>query len=281
MARYPSSSSILAKDIRDFDTSGNSNNGMSARSTKRPHNSNTRNNNSEELNDQYSKKRHYEFMSDSWMKNGIYEHMLEFGQEQQRPKYNYSDSFAPHITHIVPGYSRWDPVHSSIFEIQFKLPFVMQGEYDYKDMSILSKQIISVDGLDGMQKTVGMYKLKYLGVDVGFFNPNIDDSSLDFTINFNLNFRNISDNYVYKIFKEWFSLLYTNATGVRAFKDFCCAESMTILQANRDGTIWRQVVLHNVFVTSIAGMNTLDYNNSDPVILNVGFHADYWDETIA
>ena len=124
-----------------------------------------------------------------------------------------------------------------------------------------------------------MYKKKYLGVDRAFFNPAIDNTGIDYTITFNLNIRDRNDVYVFKLFKEWINLIYNLATGVVALIGQAYGK-MTILEANRDGTIWRQVVLKNVVVTDIKGMESLDYESQDVRTLNVSFHADYWDETI-
>lgn len=189
-------------------------------------------------------------------------------------------SHAPHITNTKVGLERWDPMHSSMFAVIFTVPFVLKGEYDTEEMRILSQQIYSVEGLDGINKTVGLYTVKYLGTDVAYFDPKIQNTTIDFNITFNLNIRDGNDAFVYKLFKEWFSLMYDITTGVRAIKDMCCAENMTILEANRDGTVWRQIIMHNVFVTAISGMNSLDYTSSDPRQLIIGFHADYWEETI-
>ena len=190
-------------------------------------------------------------------------------------------SHFPHINNVKAGTDRWDPVHNSLFQILFTVPYVMQGEYNIEELLILSQQVISVSGLDQIQKQVSMYNMKYLGVDVAFFNPILENTSIDFTITFNLNIRNQSDVYVFKLFKSWLRLIHNMATGVVPLIAQCKADNMTICQANRDGTIWRQVVLKNVVITGMTGMDSLDYTSVDPQPLTVTFHGDYWDETIA
>ena len=185
-------------------------------------------------------------------------------------------SRAPHLTNTHTGRERWDPMHSSIFGVIFTVPFVLRGEYNTEELRILSEQIYSIDGLDNINKTVGLYTQKYLGTDVAFFDPKVNNTTIDFNVTFNLNIRNGNDAFVYKLFKEWFSLMYDLSTGVRAIKDMVCAENMTILEANRDGTVWRQIVMHNVFVTAISGMNSLDYTSSESDKHRVTFSAVYW-----
>ena len=190
-------------------------------------------------------------------------------------------SHLPHISNAQAGIEHWDPMHNSLFQINFTVPYVMQGEYNQDELLILSQQVISVNGLDQIQKPLSMYTMKYLGVDVAFFNPMIDNTSIDFNIVFNLNIRNQSDAYVFKLFKSWLRLIYNMSTGVVPLLGQCRAESMTICEANRDGTIWRQVVMKNVVITGMTGMDSLDYSSSEPRTLTVTFHGDYWDETTA
>ena len=150
-----------------------------------------------------------------------------------------------------------------------------------EELDILSSQIISIDGLDNLQKQIQTYKKKHLGIEVTFVKPFVESTGIEFTISFNLNLRKISDNYVFKLFKEWLDTIYNLATGMQTLKFQYMAENMTIFQANRDGTIWRQIDLKNVFITNIGGLNNLDYSSSEPQNLNVTFFAEYWDEHIA
>ena len=190
-------------------------------------------------------------------------------------------SHLPHITNVSAGIERWDPMHNSIFQVSFTVPFVMQGEYNQDELLILSQQVVSVNGLDNIQKPLQTHTMKYLGVDVAFFLPRLDSTGIDFNITFNLNIRNISDAYVFKLFKEWYNYIYNLATGVVPLINQVKAQTMTILEANRDGTVWRQIVMENVIMTGMTGVDTLDYNSSEARTLNVSFHADFWDETIA
>jgi len=188
-------------------------------------------------------------------------------------------SHLPHIKNVAAGIHRWDPVYQSIFSVGFTMPPSMAGEYNQDEMLILSQQVIAISGLDNLQSSIKTYTQKYLGVDVTFYYPALDNTGIDYTIVFNLNIRDKSDVYVYKIFKQWLNLIYSAATGVIALKAQTYGR-MIILEANRDGTIWRQVVLKNVIVTSVKGLETLDYTSTDVRQLAVTFHADYWDETI-
>jgi hypothetical protein len=189
-------------------------------------------------------------------------------------------SHLPHITNVKAGMEKYDPMHLSIFEVAFTVPEAMAGEFNGEELQILSQQVVSINGLDALQKVAGVNSQKFLGVDVSFLNPTLDSTTAEFTIVFNLNLRNVTDAYVLKLFKAWGRLSYDLATGVRALKANYTCDTMHISEANRDGTVWREVVFKDVFITSITGLDSLDYTSSEARQLSVTFRADYWDETM-
>ena len=191
-------------------------------------------------------------------------------------------SHLPHITNVKAGTERWDPMHLSIFEVGFTVPASLESEgFSGEELQILSQQVVSINGLDALQKVAGVNSQKFLGADVSFLNPTLDSTTAEFTIVFNLNLRNVTDAYVLTLFKKWGMLSYNIGNGHRTLKkDYVC-DTMHISEANRDGTVWRQIVMENVIMTGMKGLDTLDYNSSEARTLNVSFHADFWDETIA
>lgn len=188
-------------------------------------------------------------------------------------------SHFPHIKNVKVARERWDPMHSSMFLISFVVPAMMKGEFNEDELQILSQQVISVSGLDNLQKPLTTFQQKYLGVTKTYVVPYLDNTSVDFSITFNLNIRDYSDAYVVKLFKQWMNIIYSMSTGVYSLNAQHTAD-MTILEANRDGTVWRQLILKDCFPTNITGLDSLDYSVSDPRQLTVSFHSDYWDETL-
>jgi len=199
----------------------------------------------------------------------------------------YQFSHLPHIKNVEAGREKYDPMHQSIFEVAFDLPHGIEkhpdiyGKFTLDDTLLLSQQVVSISGLDALQKVAGVNSQKFLGVDVSFLNPVLDSTTAEFSIVFNLNLKNKTDAYVLNLFKAWGRLSYDIGNGTRTLKrDYTC-DRMRIAEANRDGTVWRVVVFHDVFITAIAGLDTLDYNSSDARQLTVTFRADYWDEKTA
>jgi hypothetical protein len=189
-------------------------------------------------------------------------------------------SHLPHITHVKAGNNKWDPIHKSIFEVYFTLPTPIASEFS-ADAEILTEQVTKVSGLDALQKTTSAGQQKFMGVDVSFLNPVMDNTYAEIEMDLNLNLRDGSDAYVLKLFKAWAKLGYDMSDGTRTLKADYMTDSLRIAEANRDGTIWRSYVFKHVMLTEVSGLGDLDYSATDAVSLKVKFRADWWEEELA
>lgn len=183
----------------------------------------------------------------------------------------------PHIKNVKSGINYHDPMHSAIFEVYFTLPTVLQAEFK-EDEATLTEQVVSVSGLDVLNKTVQAGTQKFFGVDASFLQPTLDQTFAEIQIVFNLNIRNVTDAWVLKIFKAWGKMGYDMADGTRTLMADYVADNLRISEANRDGTIWRSYVFHKVMVTGISGADTLNYTDNEARQLTVTFRSDWWDE---
>lgn len=187
----------------------------------------------------------------------------------------------PHPTHSQAAVERYDPVHISLFKVIMSVPLYIAGQYDLNELDLISSQILTVEGLDTLQKPISTYTKKYLGVETIGVRPSFDSTIANFSITFNLNLRKVSDNYVFKLFKEWIDFIYSLGMGLQTVKYQYFAEYLIIYQANRDGTIWREINFKNVIPISIQGLNSLDYTSNDAATITVNFMAEYWEESLA
>lgn len=186
----------------------------------------------------------------------------------------------PHIKNMQSGINKWDPNHSAIFELYFTLPEAIRSQFAEEE-AILTEQVTTVGGLDQLNKTTAFGQQKFMGVDASFHNPTLDNTYAEFTVELNLNLRNVVDNFVFKVFKAWTALNYNLADGTRTLKGDYTSDSVRIAEANRDGTVWRTVVFHHVLLGAITGLDQLDYTNNEARKLTCQFRADFWDEAIA
>lgn len=186
----------------------------------------------------------------------------------------------PHIRNVQSGINKYDPVHGSVFEVYFSLP--EQIAKDFKETeAILTEQVTNVGGLDALQKTTEAGTQKFLGVDASYLNPTMSSTTADVTMTFNLNLKNVTDNFVLKAFMAWRNLSYNMADGTRGIKTDYISDALRISEANRNGQIWRAFIFHNIMITSITGLADLDYTQNEAKKLNVTFRSDYWDDDMA
>lgn len=187
----------------------------------------------------------------------------------------------PHITNSEAGRNLYDPVNNCIFEVYFTIPDALRADFG-QDEAILSEHVLKVSGLDALDKGPDTSTQKYQGTTRTFVNPKIDDTSAEIKIDFSLNLRNGTDNYIYKLFRGWKNLNYDLETGTIVKKADYVADWMRVCVANRSGDIIREVVFKDVMLKgSLEGMGELDYSNNEPLQLSVTFVSDWWKETIA
>ena len=115
----------------------------------------------------------------------------------------------------------------------------------------------------------------------GSLNPVLDTTAADITINFNLNLRDTTDNFVLKVFKAWENLSYDLSDGTRSIKQGYISDNLRIAEANRDGSIWRSYIFHHIMLTGVTGLDDLDYQSNDARQLTCTFRCDYWEDEIS
>jgi len=186
----------------------------------------------------------------------------------------------PHIKNMKSGINKWDPVHKAIYEVYFTLPPQLQSTFA-EDALILTEQVTNVAGLDVLQKTTDTGEQKFYGVTVSFLNPTLDTTAADITITFNLNLRNVTDNFVLKLFMAWENISYDKSDGTRGIKTDYISDVLRVAEANRNGEIWRSYIFHHVMLKSVTGLDDLDYTSNDARTLVCVFRADFWDDELA
>lgn len=186
----------------------------------------------------------------------------------------------PHIKNVKSGINKYDPVHNSIFEVYFTLPEAIAQTFK-EDEVLLTEQVTNVQGLDVLQKTTDTGEQKFYGVTVSYLNPILDTTAADITIDLNLNLRNVTDNFVLKVFRAWENLSYNLADGTRSIKVGYISDNLRIAVATRNGDIWRSTIFHHVMLKAVTGLDALDYMNNEAIKLQVILRADYWDDELS
>lgn len=187
----------------------------------------------------------------------------------------------PHIRNSQAGVNKYDPVHSSIFEVQFTLPEPLRKDFG-RDEAILSEHVLKVSGLEKLHAAPDTGTQKFMGTDRSFINPAMDSTRAEIQIDFSLNLRNKVDNYIYKLLRAWARLGYNISTGERHLKTDYCSDWMRISVANREGDIFHDILFKDMMMNGgLEGYNELDYSSNDPVQISAKFVSDWWDDLTA
>ena len=190
-------------------------------------------------------------------------------------------SHVPHVRSVNAGRNYYDPVNTAVFEVEFDFPGLIKTAIGTETIGILTEQVTNVAGLDNLLKTPAAGQQKFFGADVSYLNPTLDNTYAEITIDFNLNLRSVTDNYVLDAFMQWRNLNYNLGNGARYLKKDYVAPYIEIKMANRDGTVWRVVKLWDVMLINITGLDGLDITANESPKLQCTFRSDYWDDTSA
>ena len=187
-------------------------------------------------------------------------------------------SHVPHVRSVNAGRNYYDQVNTAVFEVGYTFPGLIEGAIS-DDITILTEQVTNVGGLDNLLKTPAAGQQKFFGADVSYLNPTLDNTYAEITIDFNLNLRSVTDNYVLDAFMQWRNLNYNLGNGARFLKKDYVAPYIEIKMANRDGTVWRVVKLWDVMLINITGLVGLDITTNESPKLQCTFRSDYWDDS--
>lgn len=187
----------------------------------------------------------------------------------------------PHITNSQAGVNKWDPVFKSIYEVYFTLPEALRAQFG-QDEALLTQHVTKISGLGALNKAPGTGTQKFMGTDRTYINPRLESTRAEIEVTLNLNLRNKTDNYVYKLFRAWAALGYNVQTGERHMTKDCCADFLKVSIANKDGDIYHEIVFKDVMINGDlgGGFEDLDYESSDALEMTVKLVSDWWSETI-
>ena len=187
----------------------------------------------------------------------------------------------PHLSNSQAGVHKYDPVNKSIFEVYFTLPEPLRAQFG-KDEIILTEHVLTVSGLDALYRAPETDVQKFMGTDRSYIKPTIGETRANIEIEFSLNLRNGTDNYIAKLLRAWAALGYDMNTGARSLKKDYCAEWLKISIANRAGDIFQEIVFKDVMMNGALEIDGgLDYTADDALQCKAKFVSDWWTEDIA
>ena len=182
----------------------------------------------------------------------------------------------PHITNSTAGRNRMEPVNVNIFEVTFTIPAALQNSTTPDDIVVLTEQVTKISGLGTLDKGPDVQTQKFMGTTITYLNNKLDSTSHELKVSMNLNLRNATDNFVYKIFKAWNHLGYNIEDGSTALKNDYVAEYLKVKIANRAQDVYREIIFKDVMLANGFTMqDELNYETNDLAQLELTFKSDW------
>ena len=189
----------------------------------------------------------------------------------------------PHIKNSKAGINRQEPIFDNLFEVYFSIPEALANKgYGGEDVTVLTEQVIDVSGLNTLTKSPEKKTQTFMGTTRTYLGAKLDDTSHTIGINLQLNMRNGTDNYIFKLFREWNALAYDIRTGTRTLKNDHVADFLRVVEFNRNGDIFRDITYHDIQLTKVEmSSDSLNYEGGDIMKLAIEFVSDWADDVDA
>lgn len=180
----------------------------------------------------------------------------------------------PHYNQSKASKNKFEPMHQNLFEVTFLPPSGVSGG------ELLLEHVNTIGGLDGLNPAIDPIGQKYKFSDRSYAGMPAQ-TFVDIAINFSLNLNDANQAYTYKTLQAWYKKIYDPATGEMGLKkDY--SGTIILVEYNRAGDIYRKVTLLDVFPGSNpTGLDARDYGSPDPMVIDITFRCDHWDEELS
>lgn len=177
----------------------------------------------------------------------------------------------PHHDKGKASKNLFEPVHGNLFEVTFMPPSGVAGG------DMLLEHVNTIGGLDALNPAIEPIGQKYKFSDRSYAGMP-SQTFVDIAINFSLNLNDANQMYIYKTLRDWYKKMYDPSTGEMGLKKNYSG-TIIIVQYNREGDIFRKVTLLDTFpATAPTGLDAFDYSTPEPLVVDMTFRSDHWDD---
>ena len=184
-----------------------------------------------------------------------------------------------HYKNSRAAQSLYEPVYKNYFTIQISLPPALGATPE--DTNLLLENIQKISGLESNSFIDGTAEQKYKWASRRFAKAKPSKTTMDISMDFEVNLNHSHSAYVLKTLRKWNDLVYDPLTGRTGLKmDYVAPSSLITLYDRASNPFW-QWRLYNIFPISAIPAIELDYN-ADDIFKITGYKlaCDSWDETI-
>ena len=185
----------------------------------------------------------------------------------------------PHYQNSLFGINNYEPVYLNQFEVLISPPAsVTLANTRFKGEGILTQQVKKISGLAVDIQPTGAASQYYKFAERRYAGGAPSDTSVAFSIDFEVNLNEQNSMIVYKIMRQWADLIYNPLTGAMGLKkDY--VGSIVVSIFNKQGDVFRRISLNNCFLTADLTAMELSYDAGENLyILSTSWKADYWQD---
>jgi hypothetical protein len=187
-----------------------------------------------------------------------------------------------HFKNSVVSMENFEPLYKHLFEVIITPPTILENSVNWLSNSgqaLVLEQVTKISGIN-VDIHPGMVDQKYKGAKRNFSGVIPANTSVEFTISFNLNLNDANQNFVYNSFREWSDLIYDPLTATQTLKkDYVSPAGCSITQFNKIGDVYRKIDIRNLILSKEFGALDFAYGENNIMDMNITFTGDYFDNT--
>lgn len=187
-----------------------------------------------------------------------------------------------HFKNSVVSMENMEPLYKHLFEVIITPPPALENSVNWLSNSgqaLVLEQVTKISGLD-VEKIPETVNQKYKGATRNFAGVIPSDTSVEFTVEFNLNLNDANQNFVYNALREWSDLIFNPLTATQTLKNtYISPAGCSITMFNKIGDVYRKVDVLNIMPTKGLGVIDKVYGDNSVESLSMTFKGDYFDNT--
>lgn len=181
-----------------------------------------------------------------------------------------------HYRNSKASMNNYEPVFLNQFEFTITPPDGIDAGVGNNGQNLLLEQIKKISGLE-FDKNPGVVEQHYKGAKRRYAGSKPETTTVDLTVEFEINLNESNSMYTYKTLRLWSDLIYNPNTGAKGLKkDYVGSGLLTIF--NKQGDIFKKYRMPSIFPMSPINPMELDYLSTEIYSLSITFAVDFWDD---
>lgn len=183
-----------------------------------------------------------------------------------------------HFTNSKVATANMEPVYKELFDIIITPPDLIANNPEWSGIGkeILLEEITGITGLD-VDIMPSIITQEFKGTKRNFVGVVPDNTSVSFSISFELNLNDANQNFVYNAFRAWGDLQYDPLTGTQLLKkDYVSLAGISMAAFNKKFDVHRKIEIKNVMLADKIQVFDKSYGAGSKEVLTMPFVGDYF-----